>query len=207
MHFLIFHRIYHHPSRRPTGFKQSNTQSVQTDKWEGKKKQNKLTRNWISSIRLQYIHFFPFCLRARLILAVVVKSFYIDRSFSSCLFSPWLLACCKMARARRWTTCPSKPWEEVLDCRALISPEIFRERQMVSLTPFIRETHIHHIRMMRCCCFKVSLFYRRSNRSRQIRSRRLFIFPIVWPKKKKKVQEKDFSESFFKRVVVVCRQL
>jgi hypothetical protein len=47
-----------------------------------------------------------------------------------------------------------------------------------------------------------------SNRSRQIRSRRLFIFPIVWQKKKKiEVQEKIFSESFFKRVVVVCRQL
>jgi hypothetical protein len=43
-----------------------------------------------------------------------------------------------------------------------------------------------------------------SNRSRQIRSRRLFIFPIVWPKKKNISSRKRFFQSRFSNVLLLC---
>ncbi len=206
VHFLIFHRIYHHPSRRPTGFKQSNTQSVQTDKWEAEKtKQVDTKLNLVHS--LLSISFL-FVLRARFILAVVVKSFYIDRSFSSCLFSlfsPWLLACCKIARARRWTTCPSKPWVEVLDCRALISPRYSeRDKWYRSRHSFAKHTSIIYGCAVVASKFLSSIVFQQKSPDSITAT---LHFPDCLAKKKIEVQEKDFSESFFKRVVVVCRQL
>jgi hypothetical protein len=85
----------------------------------------------------------------------------------------------------------------VLDCRALISPEIFRERQMVSLTPFIRETHIHHIRMMRCCCFKVSLFYRLPTEVARFDHDDSSFSRLFGQKKKNRSSGKDFFRVVF----------